>query len=164
MTNSPPRVTNSPPCPTPRGTLSARRTGHYDLLPQLGAIISLGEPNSSELQVLVGCEAAERSKEGTDVEDSEDKIRQNCMTKWLEVYAELPHEGIGLCVANAFVEAFEERDAWAVSKPWRDNAQLHNVESQLGAVFLKVAPRSGTPARQRPSTATRPTLAFLATR
>ena len=117
--------------------LATRRTGHYDLLPQLGGLISLGEPNSRELKVLLGSVAMARANEGIDVSEGDKMLRHDCMAKWLNVYAELPHEGIGLCVANAFVEAFPERDSWAVQKPWRDS-NFQNTPSELGAVFLQV--------------------------
>ena len=40
--------------------------------------------------------------------------------EFLNEYAELPHEGIGLIVANAFMAEDEERALWKNDKPWNE--------------------------------------------
>ena len=39
--------------------------------------------------------------------------------EFLNEYAELPHEGIGLIVAKAFLEEFDEATGWKRSTPWK---------------------------------------------
>ena len=65
-------------------------------------------------------------------------LLQKCQEEWLRAYADLPHEGIGLCVSNAFLEEYQEKQQWVEAEAWNDEELTHNVHSMLGAVFLRV--------------------------
>ena len=56
--------------------------------------------------------------------------------EFLNEYAELPHEGIGLIVANAFMAEDEERALWKNDKPWNEARHvLYGRSSRLGKVL-----------------------------
>jgi hypothetical protein len=58
--------------------------------------------------------------------------------EFLNEYAELPHEGIGLIVAKAFLEEHDEVLAWKESRPWKNASGTYHTPSRLGGAFAKV--------------------------
>ena len=58
--------------------------------------------------------------------------------EFLNEYAELPHEGIGLIVAKAFLEEFDEATGWKRSTPWKQASGTYHTPSRLGGAFARV--------------------------
>ena len=58
--------------------------------------------------------------------------------EFLNEYAELPHEGIGLIVAKAFLEEFDEATGWKRSTPWKQASGTYYTPSRLGGAFARV--------------------------
>ena len=54
--------------------------------------------------------------------------------EFLNEYAELPHEGIGLIIANAFMAEHAERARWEDQQPWKAAGGTYGQESRLGKV------------------------------
>ena len=102
------------------------RHGQYGLLPQLGHLVPL-RADSTEAKLLVERDLAGADDEG-DHDDDLASQEHNIMKKWLEEYIELPHEGVGLCVAHAFIVNSAEQEDWTSRQPWKDENQTHNGE------------------------------------
>ena len=88
-------------------------------LPQLGALL---EASSDE--------TLKDQRSGAELLEKGDEYKE-----FLNEYAELPHEGIGLIVANAFMTEYAERKQWEESKPWTLPGGTYGRSSRLGRVL-----------------------------
>ena len=61
--------------------------------------------------------------------------RQENYKEFLNEYAELPHEGIGLIVANAFMAEYAECALWKRDEPWTKPGGTYGRSSRLGKVL-----------------------------
>ena len=88
-------------------------------LPQLGALLEASSDETLK-DVRSGAELLEKGDE---------------YKEFLNEYAELPHEGIGLIIANAFMAEYAERKQWEEDKPWRLAGGTYGRSSRLGKVL-----------------------------
>ena len=78
----------------------------------------------------------------------EELLDANDYPEFLNEYAELPHEAIGLVVAVAFLKEWNEKITWMGkrgrgkwiegTKPWKAIGGMYTKPSRLGAVFYKL--------------------------
>ena len=78
----------------------------------------------------------------------EELLDANDYPEFLNEYAELPHEAIGLVVAVAFLKEWNEKITWMGkrgrgkwiegTKPWKAIGGMYTKPSKLGAVFYKL--------------------------
>jgi hypothetical protein len=90
-------------------------------LPQLGALLVASKD-----------EELTQERSGVKLLEGADQYKE-----FLNEYAELPHEGIGLIVANAFMAEYAERKLWddEISKPWKTAGGTYGRSSRLGRVL-----------------------------
>lgn len=93
-------------------------------LPQLGALLVANE--SGKL-----CDTAD--PQNTLLDERAENM------DFLNEYAELPHEAIGLIIASAFLEEFEEVEMWKKLKPWKESGGTYGKHSRLGGVLSRFA-------------------------
>uniref|UniRef100_A0A7S3BSD5 Ion transport domain-containing protein n=1 Tax=Haptolina ericina TaxID=156174 RepID=A0A7S3BSD5_9EUKA len=65
------------------------------------------------------------------------EITVEVRNKWLTIYANLPHEGIGLGVAYEFVKEYDEREKWVKLQAWTNERSTIDKPSALGGALLR---------------------------
>lgn len=130
------------------------RDGPYELLPMLGLLMPLGGHHGSEgkgeQQLLVDRAIKVREAALNDGDDDDDddgsvmdevrmkkEITVEVRNKWLTIYANLPHEGIGLGVAYEFVKEYDEREKWVKLQAWTNERSTIDKPSALGGALLR---------------------------
>ena len=108
-------------------------------LPQLGVLL-VGEEC---VELLIDKRSRKELLASTTIIDkrsSEELLKSTARENYKEFlneYAELPHEGIGLIVANAFMAEYAEGALWKRDEPWTKPGGTYHKSSRLGKVLKR---------------------------